>query len=80
MKTWPIPEGENQMNKVIKLARTKGPLTVTRNGEPVAVIVSSDEFKALTRPKESVVEFFAPLRRSGIRLARRPDLPRKPRA
>ena len=43
----------------------------------MAVVVSADEFKAMARPVESVVDFFAPLRRSGIRLARRRDLPRK---
>jgi antitoxin (DNA-binding transcriptional repressor) of toxin-antitoxin stability system len=50
---------------------------VTRHGEPVAVIVSADEFKMMARPKESVAEFFSPLRGSGIRLTRQRDLPRK---
>src|SRR5688572_4299173 len=33
--------------------------------------------KKMRRPKESVLEFFAPLRGSGIRLERRRDYPRK---
>jgi prevent-host-death family protein len=77
MKTWPLQDAKNQFSQVVELARKKGPQTVTRHGQPVAVIVSADEFKTLARPTESVVEFFAPLRRSGIRLGRRRDLPRK---
>jgi prevent-host-death family protein len=55
---------------MVELARSEGPQLVTRNGEPVAVIVSADEFKTMVRPRESVLEFFAPLRNSGIRLNR----------
>jgi hypothetical protein len=43
----------------------------------VAVVVSAAEFKTMAQPAESVLEFFAPLRRCGIRLARRRDLPRR---
>jgi prevent-host-death family protein len=77
MKTWPLQDAKNQFSQVVELARKRGPQTVTRHGQPVAVIVSADEFKTMARPRESVVEFFSPLRRSGIRLARRRDLPRK---
>ena len=77
MKTWPLQDAKNQFTHVVVLARTKGPQTVTRHGEPVVVVVAADEFKTLARPKESILEFFSPLRRSGIRLARRRDLPRK---
>ena len=77
MKTWPLQDAKNQFSQIVELARKKGPQTITRHGQPVTVVVSADEFKTMARPVESVVEFFAPLRRSGIRLARRRDLPRK---
>ena len=77
MKTWALQDAKNQFSQVVELARTRGPQTVTRHGQPVAVIVAADEFKRMARPSESVVEFFAPLRSSGIRLQRRRDLPRK---
>jgi prevent-host-death family protein len=79
MKKWPLQDAKNQFSQVVELAQKRGPQTVTRHGQPVAVIVSADEFKAMVRPKESVVEFFAPLRGSGIRLHRSRDLPRKVR-
>jgi len=77
MKTWALQDAKNQFSQVVELARTRGPQTVTRHGQPVAVIVAADEFKRMARPSESVVAFFAPLRRSGSRLERRRDLPRK---
>src|SRR5258708_1024971 len=77
MKTWPLQDAKNQFSQVVELAQKRGPQTVTRHGQPVAVILSADEFKSLARPKESVIEFFSPLRKSGIRLERRRDLPRK---
>ncbi|MBI2927074.1 MAG: type II toxin-antitoxin system Phd/YefM family antitoxin [Verrucomicrobia bacterium] len=77
MKTWPPQDAKNQFGQVVELARTKGQQTVTRHGEPVAAIVAADEFKQMARPKESVVEFFAPLGGSGIRLERHRDVPRR---
>ena len=77
MKTWPLQDAKNQFSQLVELALTEGPQTVTRHGEPVAVVVAADEYKRVTRPKESVLEFFRPLQGSGIRLERRRDLPRK---
>jgi prevent-host-death family protein len=77
VKSWPVQDAKNQFSQLLDLAATKGPQTVTRHGQPVAVVVSADEFKRLARPKETVLEFFAPLKGSGIRLERRKDLPRK---
>lgn len=77
MKTWPLQDAKNQFSQLVELARTEGPQTVTRHGEPVAVILAADEFKAMARPKESVVEFFGPLKGSAIRLDRKRDFPRK---
>ena len=77
MKTWPLQDAKNQFSHLVELALTEGPQTVTRHGEPVAVVVAADEYKRVTRPKESVLEFFRPLQGSGVRLERRRDLPRK---
>ena len=79
MKIWPLQDAKNQFSHVVDLAQKEGPQTVTRHGEPVVVVVAADEFKRLSRPQESVLEFFAPLRNSGIRLKRQRDLPRKVR-
>ena len=77
MKTWPLQEAKNQFSQLVELVQTAGPQTVTRHGEPVAVVVSADDYKRMARPKETVLEFFRPLHGSGVRLERRRDLPRK---
>lgn len=74
---WPLQDAKNQFSRVVELARNEGPQTVTRHGAPVAVVVSTEDFKTISRPKQSVVEFFAPLKGSGLRLERRRDRPRK---
>jgi prevent-host-death family protein len=79
MKCWLLKEAKTNFGQLIKLAQTEGPQTVLENGKPVVFVVSNRDFKAGLRPKESVLEFFAPLRESGIRLRRRRDLPRKVR-
>ena len=79
MKTWPLKQAKNHFNQLVELAREEGPQTVTWHGTPLAVIISPDQFKAMARPKESPVEFLAPLRGSGVRVSRRRDLPRKSR-
>ena len=77
MKNWPVQDAKNQLSRLIDLAQTEGPQAVTRHGHPVAVIVSANEFKKLSLPKESVLQFFSPLKASGIRLNRLGDVPRK---
>jgi prevent-host-death family protein len=76
-KHWALQDAKNQFSQVVELAQTEGPQTVTRHGEPVAVIVSANEFKRMARPTETIVEFYAPLRNSGIKLERNRDLPRR---
>jgi prevent-host-death family protein len=73
MRNWPLHRAKRSLSQVIDLASTEGAQTVTRYGKPVAIVVSADEFKRLVRPKESILEFFAPLRNSGIKLRRRRD-------
>ena len=77
MKSWSLQDAKNQFSQVVALALTQGPQTVTRHGEPVAVVVAADEYKRVSRPKETVLEFFRPLKGSGIPFERRRDLPRK---
>jgi antitoxin Phd len=78
MKTWTLGNAKHQFSQLVKLAVTTGPQTVTKFGRPVVVIVSVDEFKRMSPPKETLAEFFAPLKRSGINLTRSKDLGRKP--
>jgi antitoxin Phd len=77
MKQWPVQDAKNQLSRVIELARSHGPQTITRHGKPVVVVVAANEFKRLQTPKESPLEFFLRFKGAGLDLARRKDLPRK---
>jgi prevent-host-death family protein len=60
---WQIQEAKGKFSALINEAQT-APQTITRHGEPVAVIVSAEEYDRLTnRPKKSLLEFLqsAPL-------------------
>ncbi|BAC90322.1 gsr2381 [Gloeobacter violaceus PCC 7421] len=55
--TWQLQEAKNQFSKVVDLAVTVGPQIVTRHGEPVAVILSVAQYRKLTVPRQSLVDF-----------------------
>lgn len=77
LKTWSLQQARQQFSRLVQLAESAGPQMVTRRGQPVAVIVSAHDFRKMRRPRETVLEFFAPLRGSGIRLRRRRDYPQR---
>ena len=76
MNTWSVTEARSQLSRLVRRATRKGPQTLTKRGIPAAVVVSVRDFQRLF-PRETLLEFFAPLKGSGIELTRRPDLPRK---
>ena len=77
MKRWAVQDAKNQLSQVIELARTSGPQTITKHGEPVAVLLAFDEYRKTQLPKETPLEFFSRLRGLKLDLERRKDMPRK---
>jgi prevent-host-death family protein len=77
VKTWPRTDAKDNLIALVDRALNEGPQTITSQGAPVAIILSPKDFKRLAGPKESPLEFFAPLKNSGIRLMRDRSLPRK---
>jgi antitoxin Phd len=76
MNSWAVQDAKSQFSRVIDLAQTKGPQTITRHGKPVAVLISTKEFKSARKPKETPLEFFSRFR--GLHIPERSkDLPRK---
>ena len=77
--SWTIAEAK-AFSEVIERARSRGPQTITRHGRKAAVVVAAEEWERKTKRTGNLAEFFAasPLRRSGLRVKRRPDRPRKP--
>ncbi len=75
---WQLQEAKNKFSNLVKKAQRSGPQVVTKHGKDTVVVLSVEEYKKLTRPKNSLVTFFrnSPLAHADIDLTRKKDLPR----
>jgi prevent-host-death family protein len=78
--SWSVADAKASLSEVLEQAASSGPQTITRRGEPVAVVVSVAEWKRKTRRKGNLAEFFltSPLRDSGIEIEKRRIEPDRP--
>lgn len=78
-KTWKLQDAKNCFSEVVEKAATEGPQTVTKRGEPAAVVLSFADFQKLVGPKENLVDFLghSPLKGIELDLKRAKDVPRK---
>lgn len=72
-----MQDAKNQFSRVLEKARTEGPQTITKHGQAVVVMVAAEEFKKLTKPKESALEFFSRFKGINLEGIRSKELPRK---
>jgi prevent-host-death family protein len=75
MANWAVAEAKAKFSELVEQAQKKGPQQITKNGRPVAVVISMDEWKAehgTDAPKGTLADFFhnSPLRGSGIKIGR----------
>ena len=65
---WQLQDAKNRFSELVDTALSEGPQVVTRHGRDTVVVVPVETYRGLTRPRGSLVEFFArsPLR--GVRL------------
>jgi prevent-host-death family protein len=76
---WQLQEAKNRLSRVVEQALEEGPQTITLRGKPAAVVLSVKDFEKLTRPSQSLSEFFrrSPLQGVDLDLKRSKDLDRK---
>lgn len=74
-----LAEAKAKLSELVERARSEGPQQITVHKRPAAFLVSAEEWKRRTQPKESLYEFFrrSPLVGSEIDLERRDDPPRE---
>lgn len=58
MHQWQLQEAKNRLSQVVRDAQTEGPQVITQHGRETAVVLSMEAYRALTRRKTSLVEFF----------------------
>jgi antitoxin Phd len=51
MATWQVQEAKTRLSEVIERACTEGPQTITRHGAARAVVLSIEDYNALTTRK-----------------------------
>ncbi|HEU0265291.1 MAG TPA: type II toxin-antitoxin system Phd/YefM family antitoxin [Geobacterales bacterium] len=78
-REWQLQEAKNRLSQVVDQALHDGPQTITLRGKPAAVVVSFEEFRALTAPRTGLAQFFrqSPLRNVELDYSRSSDLPRE---
>jgi prevent-host-death family protein len=71
-RRWQLQDAKNRFSELVDTALAAGPQVVTRRGKDAVVVVPVEAFRRLTRPRASLVEFFAgsPLRGARLDLTR----------
>lgn len=57
-KTWQLQEAKARFSELINEVLDEGYQTITKNGKPVVVMVSLQEFQKMKKPKKTLGEFF----------------------
>lgn len=72
MTSWQVQEAKNKFSEVIERASHGETQIITRHGLEVAVVMSIEQYKQLTKPKQTLVEFLSnsPLADSGLVVTR----------
>ena len=75
MIRWNLQDAKNRLSELVRKARTEGPQVITLRGRDAVVVVSATEYEKLSRPRDSLVDFFrmSPLAGMKLDLARSTD-------
>jgi antitoxin Phd len=81
-KTWQVQTAKARFSEVFRLARTKGPQRITRQGREGVVMIAEEEYDLLaarSRQPKSLVQFFreSPLVGVDLELDRARDIGRE---
>jgi antitoxin Phd len=57
MARWQVQDAKTRLSEVIEEAHSKGPQIITRHGAERAVVMSIDDFRALTAHKPGLKEY-----------------------
>jgi antitoxin Phd len=74
-----LQEAKNRLSEVVRKAREDGPQVITVHGADAVVVVSTDQYRRLSKRKGSLTEFFRRSPPVGVELdlVRRPDTGRR---
>lgn len=75
---WQLQDAKNKFSHLVETVQKQGPQIVTKHGKEAVVIISINEYKRLTKPKTTLIEFFknSPLAEEKLDLSRNKEIPR----
>ena len=75
---WQLQEAKSKFSQLVENAMRNEPQFVTKHGSSAVVILSSDDYKKLTKPKTDLVTFLrdSPLMGAELETSRNQELPR----
>jgi prevent-host-death family protein len=57
MSVWELKEAKAHLSEVIRKVIKEGPQSITVRGQPMAIVISNEEYQRLKRPQGSFVKF-----------------------
>ena len=65
---WALQDAKNRLSELVDRAVREGPQAITRRGEEVAVVVSSEQFRKLASPSADLASFLRSSPLAGVDL------------
>ena len=77
--TWQLQDAKNKFSNLVNKAQKNGPQIVTKHGKEAVVVLAFEDFKKLSRSKNSLCKFLknSPLAKLDLKINRNKDLPRE---
>ncbi len=75
---WQLQDAKSKFSQLVENAMHNTPQIVTKHGSNAVVILSFEEYKKITKPKQDLVSFFrcSPFLDTEIEITRSKDIPR----
>lgn len=72
MKTWQLQDAKAHLSELVKNASSGSPQEITLRGKPAVVVLSTQQYEKLKKPKQKLVTFLrqSPLMGIEIKLER----------
>lgn len=57
IRSWPLADAKAHLSDLVSRASTDGPQQITRHGRPEAVVLSFEDWRRLSMPRQGLVAF-----------------------
>jgi len=68
MKTWQLQDAKAHLSELVKKASSGAPQEITLRGKPTVVVLSTQQYKKLKKPKQKLTSFLRQSPLAGVDL------------